>query len=137
VALLGVEFLRFLDGQDREKREARQDRRHSDLLNAVVKGSLVATDRYDEQQLFEEFFPSREPVDSLGLPTTSDADVDFDYTAVKYEAPSEDELAILQRMLSDNSVTLPGTDFAEPEPEYDLPDARMDEDEIDNDREWV
>lgn len=137
MASLGVEFLRFLDGQDREKREIRQDERHGDLLKAVVKGSFVSAGEWNGRRAFEEFFAPEEPVDAQGLPATSDADVDFDYSGVEFETPSEDEMAILQRMLSDNSVTLPGTAFAEPASEYDLPDARLDEDENDNDREWV
>lgn len=110
MASLGLEFLRFLDGQERMRQSPR-------------------------------YTPPQEAMEPQELPTnlaaTSDADVDFDYSAVEWSAPSEDEVAILQKMLADNSVTLPGADFAEPPPEYDLPDARPDEGEMDNDREWV
>lgn len=133
-----MEFLRFLDGQKETEKDTLATERHQALLDFVAKAAVVSTDRYDEKRVFKEYF-QEEPTDATGLPATSDADVDFDYSDVQWEAPSEDEMAILQRMLADNEVSIPAS--ALQMDGLELPPGPMEEDsgiaQIEADREWV
>lgn len=136
--MLGLEFLRFLDGLEEGRRAQEAARRHQEVLDRITQAAVVATDRYDEKRVFSEYFPE-EAKDVSGLPATSDADVDFDYSGVEWAAPDEDEMALLQRMLEDDSVTLPAAAFADPQPDLPpaLPDGSAAIEQIETDREWV
>jgi hypothetical protein len=138
VAALAVEFLRFLDGLRVQEDAIRGAERHQEVLDAIVRGSLVSTDRYDEKRVFKEYFPPEDAVQG-GL-VGSDAETDFDYEDVTWEAPSEGELEILQRMLEDPSVTLSAEAFGPPE-DFEVFSAPPDDapvmESIENNREWV
>lgn len=133
-----MEFLRFLDGLGTQADDIRNAERHREIVDSIVRGSLVSTDRYDEKRVFKEYFPPQESTQG-GL-KGSDAETDFDYEDVTWEAPSEDELAILQRMLEDPSVTLSGESFGPPE-EFEvfseIEDGAPVMESIENNREWV
>lgn len=120
------------------KAEAERDRRHHELLETIVRGSLVATGTYEEKIVFEKYFPAPEIPD--GLTATDDADVDMDYSGVQFGTPDESEMEILQRMLGDNTVTVSGLDggSASEETAPDLPAPReIAMGDIEQDREWV
>lgn len=137
MAVLGLDFLRFLDGQERQQAEDRVVIRHQKLLDTVVRGSLVAADRYEEKLVFPDYFPDEEAEGDGG----DDSNVDFDYGGVEWSTPAEEEMAILQRMLGDNSVSIPGSSLPPEEDPFDvpmeLPDNSPVMEQIANDREWV
>lgn len=129
-----MEFLRFLDGREQGRRDREAQARHQEVMDRISRAAVVATDRYDEKKVFPEYFP---------LDTTSEVDysrVDWDENIV-FQAPSEDEMEMLQRMLANDSVTLPASSFAQPEDESDLmpalPDGSAVIEQIETDREWV
>lgn len=95
----------------------------------------MATGQYEEKALFEEYFPAPElPPDIVA----DDSELDMDYSGVDFGTPDESEMEILQRMLTDTSVTVSGLGSAEPEPEAALPAPReIPLSDIEQDREWV
>jgi hypothetical protein len=139
VQILGLEYLRFADGLREAEREEREEEFRRKLLLNVAKAGLVASGQYKEEVLFEEYFPSETP-ESDGIDYTDNSGVD-------YEAPSEDELEVLARMLADNTVTvdgapLEGPDAEQPSPPEDstpsLPPPRdFDPTQVEQDTEWV
>lgn len=105
-------------------------------MERFVYASLVASGRYDEKKVYPEYFS---PLD------TTDDDVDYGQVAwdknVAFEAPGEDEMAILMRMMQDNSVTVSGASFADSSADSEVPSALPDSspviEQIETDREWV
>lgn len=138
VALLGLDYLAFADGLVAADLRAQADARQTALLNTIVRGALVASGNYEEKVLFEDYFPAPEIPD--GIATTSDADVDLDYSGVDFGTPDESEMEILQRMLADTMVTVSGVDGADESeaPASGLPAPReIALADIEQDREWV
>lgn len=109
--MLALEYLRFEDGRLAGEKESRREEFQAELLTTVVKGSLVASQGYEEKVLFEEYFPSEEPEGGMG---GGDADVDFDYSDVDFGTPDMDELALLESLLSDSDVTVSGAPLEGP-----------------------
>lgn len=72
----------------------------------------MASQGYEEKVLFKEYFPTEEEVQE-GF-SSGDEDVDFDYSQVEFETPDMDELAILESLLGDNSVTVSGAPIEGP-----------------------
>lgn len=129
-----MEYLRFADGLEKSRREAEESQRHQELLTTLAKVALVATDRYEEKVLFSEHFPAEET--SGLLPPADDADVDFDYSQVDWAVPDEDELALLQQMLADPSITVAAAPDTE-EPTELPPPREVPITDIEQDREWT
>lgn len=131
-----MEYLQFADGLIETQERAREAERHAELLSTLVRGSLVSSGQYEEKVLFEEYFPA--PELPFGI-AADDSELDMDYSAVDFGTPGEDEMAILQRMLADNTVTV--SDMGGPGPEQgvrDLPAPReIASGDIEQDREWV
>lgn len=136
MAALGVEYLRFADNLAKHRREALEADRHSELMDYLFKNALVASRGYTEQSVFADRFANESVTETVdgSVPTTNDADVDLDYSAVEWSSPTEDELAIMERMLGNTSVTVP----AEPDQEQPLaPPREIPVQDVDQDREWV
>lgn len=133
-----MEYLRFADGIARGRREAVAAERHSELLDYVFKAALVAAGTYEEKVLFEERFVVHNLGDELSsdLPTNrDDSDTEFDYSATEWKTPTEDEMAILERMLQDKGVTVSGGPEA---PVNELPPPReVSITDVEQDREWT
>lgn len=89
----GVEILLYLDGLKEGKAEA-----------DMVKAALVASAKWTPQSLFPEWFPE----DEGGTPAGED--VEYDYTEVTWEAPSDsggiEEFERIQQMLKESGVTV-------------------------------
>lgn len=135
--ILGLEYLRFADGLKEVARQEREAEFRQELMTNLIKASLVASGGYKEDVLFAEYFPEAE-----------DNQIDYtDNSGVDFEAPAEDEMEILARMLADNTVTvdgapLEGPDAQQPSPPEDslpaLPPPRdFDPTQIEQDTEWV
>lgn len=132
MAALGVEYLRFADGLVAAAAEQEAERRHQELVDTMVKGALVATDRYEERKVFRQYFPETEGAEST----------DMDPGDSEWTPPDESEIELIQRMLGDTSVTVPaqpfyGDDFAEAAPPMAPPENDSSVPQIDLDREWV
>lgn len=127
MAVLGIDFLRFLDGMETAKAEDR----HQEILDHLAKVAVVSTGNYDEKKVFKQYFPA--DVDS----ETVYQDVEWGQD-VQFEMPDESELELLQRLLEDNTVDVTGISYEGPE---DLPPALPDGapaiETIETDREWV
>lgn len=108
--VLGLEYLRFEDGRLKAERERERLEFQADLLATVVKAGLSATGEYEEKILFKEYFPSDESEGSSG----GDQDVDFDYSEVEFATPDMDEMALLESLLGDTSVTVDGAPLEGP-----------------------
>jgi multidrug efflux pump subunit AcrA (membrane-fusion protein) len=119
------------------QRQGQREARHTALLDAVVRGSLVASGGYEEKIVFRDYFSSSEVPEGTAV---NDADTDLDYSDVQFGVPAEDELEILQRMLADNTVTVSGLTGPPDPPETSTmlsaprEIARAD---IEQDREWL
>jgi hypothetical protein len=102
-----------------------------------VKSALVASSKYDPEILFADVFGSGStttPSDSSSDPDPiDDSDTDFDYSGVKWELPSDGDMAALaqlrQVMSQNTQVTLTG------DIEDDVPALPMDF--TVDDREWL
>lgn len=128
-----MEFLQFDDGLKERQKELEVARQHAELLDTVFRAGLVATGSYKERVLFPDRF---EHEAGLRSPQEADADTDFDYAEVEWSTPSEEELAMLQKMLADPTITV----SAGPEeaPPQELPPPReIPLTDIEQDREWV
>lgn len=133
-----MEYLAYADGLKDARLRAREEQRHQELLDVLVRGSLVASGTYEEKVLFEEYFPPPEMPE--GAVATDDADLDLDYSGVDFGVPDESEMEILSRMLADPFVTVSDMNGdGQPEPEaVDLPAPReIAPADIEQDREWV
>lgn len=141
---LALEYLRFADGLERSQREAREEEYRRQLLDTLVKGSLVASGEYQEKALFSEYFPD-EDGESRG-----DADTDLDYSDVDFGVPEMDEMLILAQMLADDTITVDGAPLegpgaqqvSAPQHEEDhlpvLPPPReFDPSDVEQDSEWT
>ena len=107
---LGLEYLRFEDGRLAAEKESERLEFQAKLLTTLVKGSLVASGEYEEKTLFKEYFQPEDAAESSG----GDADVDFDYSDVEFDTPDMDEMAMLEKLLGDNSVTVSGAPLEGP-----------------------
>jgi predicted DNA binding protein len=127
VAVLGIEFLRFLDGMETAKAEDR----HQEILDRLAKVAVVSTGNYDEKKVFKEYFPA--DVDS------EDVYKDVEWGSdIEFQMPDEDELETLRRLLEDNAVTVSGVAYEGPEDlPLALPDGAPAIETIETDREWV
>lgn len=132
--MLGLEYLAFADGLKEAEQRSEEAKRHQELLDTLVRGSLVASGSYEEKVLFEEYFPP--PELPVGI-AADDSELDLDYSGVDFGIPDESEMEILQRMLADNTVTVSaGPDEQETLPS--LPEPReIGPGDIEQDREWV
>lgn len=130
-----MEYLRFADRLADHKALDLAAERHQDMLNQVFKAALVAKGDYTTESVFPEHF-AEEPLPEGSAPVaTDDSNVDFDYSQVEWSAPGEDEMAILERMLQDTSVTV---GQAPPVPVNELPAPKaVAISDIEQDREWV
>jgi len=136
VAALGVEYLRFADGLAEHRARDLAAERHQEMLNQVFKAALAAKGDYTAESVFPEHFAEQALPDGSPPPATDDSHVDFDYSGVEWGAPGEDEMAILERMLQDTSVTV--GQQAPQVPANELPQPRAVEiGDIEQDREWV
>lgn len=128
-----MDYLAYADGLARAQRRADEEERHRALLDTMVRAALVASNRYEEKILFEEYFPPPELPPGIAA---DDSELDMDYSGVDFSTPDESEMEILQRMLEDSSVTVSGMDGS-PSPEP-LPAPReIAPVDIEQDREWV
>jgi hypothetical protein len=141
VQILGLEYLRFADGLERTARIEREQEFQEQLLLTVAKAGLVASNNYKEEVLFSEYFPE----------STDEDEVDYsDNSGVDFEAPSEDEMDVLARMLANDSITIDGAPLegpgaeqvSSPDVEEDnlpsLPPPRdFDPTQVEQDTEWV
>lgn len=127
MAVLGLEFLRFLDGRD----AARIEERHEELMDRLARVGVLSTGQYDEKKVFKEYFPVDPDSESVY------EDVEWG-SNVEFQMPDEDELKTLQQLLANNTVDVTGIAYEGPE---DLPDAVPDSapaiETIQTDREWV
>jgi hypothetical protein len=130
-----VEFLRYLDGREKDLRERGEVERHNNLMDRLVRGAVVATGDYDVRKVFPDYFPLDTATNEVDY-----SRVEWDENIV-FQPPSEDEMEMIQRMLKDDSVTVSGSSFAEPESEPDFmpvpPDGSPVIEQIETDREWV
>jgi hypothetical protein len=104
----------------------------------VVRAALVSSGQYEPRSVFPDYFggpeqDQEEPVDANG--EHDDSDVDFDYSAVTWEVPSEmgdDEMALLRQVMGDNSNVgvVEDQDFPEVDKKVDLGF-------VPDEREWV
>lgn len=146
--ILALEYLRFADGLERSVRETREEEHRRQLLDTLVKGALVASGEYQEKVLFAEYFP-----DEDGQPhgeSRGDADTDMDYSDVDFGVPEMDEMLLLAKMLSDDTITVDGAPLEGPDAqqisaprdeEDDLPalppPREFDPSDVEQDSEWV
>lgn len=108
---LGLEYLRFEDGRLEAERERERLEYQAKLLTTLVKAGLAATGEYQEKVLFQDYFPDEEAPEGSG----GDQDVDFDYSEVEFATPDMDELALLESLLGDDSVTVSGAPLEGPD----------------------
>lgn len=109
--------------------------RHDKVVDMLFRIGMASGDEYDKKSIFRDFL-EEDVVDGGSVPSTDDSDVDFDYSQVEWGGvPSEDEMAILERMLRDTSVTVgaaPDAPVNELAPPKEIPFG-----EVEQDREWT
>lgn len=108
--MLGLEYLRFEDGRVAEEKEAARLEFQAEMLSTLVKGSLVASGGYEEKILFKQYFQPEEAPESAD----GDADTDLDYSEVEFGTPDMDEMAMLEQLLGNDSVTVSGAPLEGP-----------------------
>lgn len=117
--MLGIEYLRFADGLERTKLLDEEREFRDRMLAQVARAGLASTGEYEEKVLFKEYFPDQEDPEGGG----GDANVDFDYSEVDFTSPAEDEMALLESLLGDDSVSVSGAPLEGPDAvQVDRPD---------------
>lgn len=142
--LLGLEYLRFADGRAKAEVLERQEEFRRELIDTLVKGSLVASGEYEAKIVFRDYFPEEE--ESAGGSANGDAETDLDYSGVDFSTPDRSEMEMLAHMLADDMVTVDGSPLEGPGAEQvpppddspSLPPPReFGLDEVEQDSEWV